>query len=77
MVIPVAAGYAEDLKLIERLQDEPADRPADKSGAEANGEPPTPARVAAPTPSAQLRFRETSILGCTFVPLIGEQGYQR
>ncbi len=61
MVIPVAAGYAEDLKLIERLPDEPA----------AEGDDEAPAATAEP------RFRETSILGCTFVPLIGEQGYQR
>ncbi|MBN1629547.1 MAG: protein-L-isoaspartate(D-aspartate) O-methyltransferase [Thermoleophilia bacterium] len=44
MVIPVAAGYNQDLRLIERLPAEPA-------------------------------FRETSILGCVFVPLIGEEGY--
>jgi len=47
MVIPVAAGYNQDLRLIERLPDEPSDR----------------------------CFRETSILGCVFVPLIGEDGY--
>jgi protein-L-isoaspartate(D-aspartate) O-methyltransferase len=61
MVIPVAARYAEDLKLLERLPDEPA--AAEDSGA--------PAAPAAP------RYRETSILGCVFVPLIGEQGYRR
>ena len=61
MVIPVAAAYAEDLKLIERLPDEPTTAKGGES-------------VAA---RAEPRFRETSILGCTFVPLIGEQGYQK
>jgi protein-L-isoaspartate(D-aspartate) O-methyltransferase len=61
MVIPVAAGFAEDLKLVERLADEPA----------------APRDDQAPATSAQPRFRDTSILGCSFVPLIGEQGYQK
>jgi protein-L-isoaspartate(D-aspartate) O-methyltransferase len=56
MAIPVAAGYAQDLRLIERLPD---DSPPSQS------------------PSPPPRYRETSILGCVFVPLIGEQGYQR
>lgn len=54
MVIPVAAGYNQDLRLIERLPEEPAE-------------------AGLPTPDPC--FRETSILGCVFVPLIGEQGY--
>ena len=54
MVIPVHAGFSEDLRLIERLPD--------ASPAEGPGKP---------------RYRETSILSCAFVPLIGEQGYQR
>jgi protein-L-isoaspartate(D-aspartate) O-methyltransferase len=53
MVIPVTAGFSQDLRLIERLPD-------------------APTRTDAPEP----RFRETSILGCVFVPLIGEEGYQ-
>jgi protein-L-isoaspartate(D-aspartate) O-methyltransferase len=65
MVIPVAAGYAEDLKLIERLPDEP---PA---------KAPAPANISTPRTAPEPRFRETSILGCTFVPLIGEQGYPK
>ncbi len=44
MVIPVAAGYSEDLLLVERDDTE--------------------------------TYRETTILGCTFVPLIGAEGYQ-
>jgi protein-L-isoaspartate(D-aspartate) O-methyltransferase len=60
MVIPVTAGDSEDLLLIERLADRPAASP-DVAGA--------PATVPQP------QFRETSVLKCTFVPLIGEQGY--
>lgn len=44
MVIPVTAGYNQDLRLIERLPE---------------------------------CFHESSILGCVFVPLIGEEGYRR
>ncbi len=85
MVIPVAAGYAEDLKLIERLPDEPLADPAglapatpaangaDVASAPGTGDSTPPASDAAAKP----RYRETSILGCTFVPLIGEQGYPR
>jgi protein-L-isoaspartate(D-aspartate) O-methyltransferase len=60
MVIPVTAGYNQDLLLVERLPDAPPDRGADQ----AEGEAPEPC------------FRETSILGCTFVPLIGQDGYR-
>jgi protein-L-isoaspartate(D-aspartate) O-methyltransferase len=48
MVIPVASGYSEELRLIERV-----DGPPDAC------------------------FLETSILACTFVPLVGERGYPR
>jgi protein-L-isoaspartate(D-aspartate) O-methyltransferase len=51
MVIPVTAGFSQDLRLIERLPDE--------------------------SPLLEPSFRETSILGCAFVPLIGEQGYRQ
>jgi protein-L-isoaspartate(D-aspartate) O-methyltransferase len=61
MVIPVTTGYNQDLKVIEKL-------PARTPGA---GE----TRDVAEAPD--YSFRETSILGCTFVPLIGEQGYSR
>lgn len=57
MVIPVTAGYSEDLRLIERL--------ATDVTAGATGTYPDPC------------FRETSILACTFVPLIGKQGYPK
>ena len=57
MVIPVSAGYSQDLLLIERLADAPS----------------TPAPVTAPN----RRFREITILGCVFVPLIGADGYQK
>jgi protein-L-isoaspartate(D-aspartate) O-methyltransferase len=52
MVIPVSAGYSQNLLLIERLPD-------------------TQPLV------SDCRFRETSILGCVFVPLIGADGYQK
>jgi protein-L-isoaspartate(D-aspartate) O-methyltransferase len=60
MVIPVTVGHNQDLLLVERLPDAPPDRGADQAPEEA------------PEPC----FRETSILGCTFVPLIGQDGYQ-
>jgi protein-L-isoaspartate(D-aspartate) O-methyltransferase len=67
MVIPVSAGYAQDLLLIEKLPGLAADA---TSGAAPDG--PHAGLHAAEAP---CRFRETSILGCVFVPLIGEHGY--
>ena len=92
MVIPVAAGYAQDLKLIERLPDAPATSGesgvppgmAPERGAQpAEGTQPAAVTGAAgpdegpPAAPAAPQYRETSILGCVFVPLIGEQGYPR
>jgi len=86
MVIPVAAGYAEDLKLIERLPDEPGvwlvadpgpEHGAPETGVAGAGAASTQAETPVSLPAPEPRFRETSILGCTFVPLIGEQGYSR
>jgi protein-L-isoaspartate(D-aspartate) O-methyltransferase len=73
MVIPVTAGYSQDLRLIERLPDSvsPALSVADTSAATSAG--PTVDGAEVPEP----RYRETSVLGCVFVPLIGEQGYQK
>lgn len=62
MVIPISQGYVGDCRLIERLA-EPA-----------VGEETAPDAHKGPPPSP--RFRETSIVGCTFVPLIGEQGFR-
>ncbi len=59
MVIPVSAGYSQDLRLIECLH-----------RAES---PSTPVDTDEGTASC---FRETSILSCVFVPLVGEQGYR-
>ena len=78
MVIPVEAGHAQDLRLIERLPDETPRRAEVPKGVAAEtgergilaSEPSRPS-TGAPAP----RFRETSILGCVFVPLVGEQGY--
>jgi protein-L-isoaspartate(D-aspartate) O-methyltransferase len=91
MVIPVHAGFSEDLLLIERLPDEPAVETAEAAAGAGKPTPaptagaPPPDRSAAGTDEAATppaaggrpRYRETSILGCTFVPLIGEQGYRR
>jgi protein-L-isoaspartate(D-aspartate) O-methyltransferase len=90
MVIPVSAGYVQDLRLIERL---PAATPSSQATA---ATPSEGAATAAPTgqapdgkprselaagePQAEVplcELRETSILGCVFVPLIGEQGYKQ
>jgi protein-L-isoaspartate(D-aspartate) O-methyltransferase len=77
MVIPVSAGFSHDLLLIERLPDAP------KAGVTAGGgdeavPPAGDARAATEMPpsASAPRFRETSILACVFVPLIGEQGYR-
>lgn len=65
MVIPVTSGYNEDLRLIERLET------AEPQGATSADRGET--RDADET--MDRCFRETSILACTFVPLIGKQGY--
>jgi protein-L-isoaspartate(D-aspartate) O-methyltransferase len=71
MVIPVTAGYSQDLRLIERLRDDEPPAAADAFAA-------APADSAAgPTEIPERRYRETSVLSCVFVPLIGEQGYRR
>ncbi|MFH0916885.1 MAG: protein-L-isoaspartate(D-aspartate) O-methyltransferase [bacterium] len=84
MVIPVEAGYAQDLKLIERLPDEgapslPAAGAARAPAAMGPGGTTQAASNSAPesAPEPSPRYRETSILGCVFVPLIGEQGYRQ
>jgi protein-L-isoaspartate(D-aspartate) O-methyltransferase len=90
MVIPVTSGYNEDLRLIERLSPAEPERPP-RSAAEVllSSEPEgaPPAREEPPPQSQRSDaecdeasdrcFRETSILSCTFVPLIGEQGYPK
>lgn len=72
MVIPVASGLHQDLRLIERVacaKDEAVaqdgDAPAGAEGVSSLEHPGEPC------------FRETSILACVFVPLIGEHGYPR
>jgi protein-L-isoaspartate(D-aspartate) O-methyltransferase len=74
MVIPVEAAGASELKLVERLPDA---APSDRSPTDEAGEGPVavPTPGLAPSPAALRRYREISLLGCTFVPLIGEQGY--
>lgn len=59
MVIPISAGYSQELTLVERLADIPAE----------------PANAPLSESEAQGAFRETIILSCVFVPLIGVEGY--
>jgi protein-L-isoaspartate(D-aspartate) O-methyltransferase len=61
MVIPIRHGFADDCRLLERLPEPEADRETARNE-EGPYSPP--------------RFRETSIVGCTFVPLVGEQGFR-
>jgi protein-L-isoaspartate(D-aspartate) O-methyltransferase len=80
MVIPVGTGYTQDLKLIEKLP-AAASLPADAEKFGWTDVPDGRERAGAPTTSGArevvpCRYRETSILGCVFVPLVGEQGYQ-
>jgi protein-L-isoaspartate(D-aspartate) O-methyltransferase len=68
MVIPLAVHFSQDLTLVERLPE--AEPPAATS-------PALPEVTSSPSPEVPgARFRETSILGCVFVPLIGEDGYR-
>ena len=74
MVIPTAAGYGQDLLLVERL---PAAAAPTATAAASDAEAGLAAGSAPPLePGAPpSRYRETTILGCVFVPLIGKQGY--
>lgn len=81
LVIPVHEGFSEDLRLIERLPDEPGETSAPLAAPEDLSAPPAPENLLAPATSRtpqprRARYRETSILSCSFVPLIGEQGYK-
>ena len=82
MVIPIAANSAEELVLIEKLPagggpEAGPERVLGAIGGQAPaGAADATARGTAPSGAAPpSRFRETTILGCVFVPLIGEQGY--
>ena len=59
MVIPISAGYSEDLTLVERLADMP----------------PGPPDAPVDDEDVRWAFRETTVLSCVFVPLIGAEGY--
>ncbi len=59
MVIPIAALDVQDLLLIEKV-------PVAEDALAAMNETDD---------AVPCRFRETTILGCVFVPLVGEQGY--
>jgi len=58
MVIPVTAGYSQDLLLIEKLT------PASRTQEHTDESPPT------------ALWRETTVLRCVFVPLVGAEGYK-
>ena len=80
MVIPTAAAYGQELLLIEKLPAAatPEAAPAAGAGGERGDAVPEANPPGAPEPGAlPSRFRETTILGCTFVPLIGAQGYSK
>jgi len=64
MVIPVTVVFNQELRLIERLPDAPLTSATQPAEADTSSEP---------TP----RYRETPILGCVFVPLVGECGYPK
>jgi protein-L-isoaspartate(D-aspartate) O-methyltransferase len=72
MVIPVSVGYNQDLRLIEKLPAADGDV-APTVAAEGAARDPSPDVASAL--ASPCRFRETSILSCVFVPLVGEQGY--
>jgi protein-L-isoaspartate(D-aspartate) O-methyltransferase len=67
MVIPISRGFVDDCMLIERLPEPPQAADAVATARAIGGEA---RETAAP------RFRETSIVGCSFVPLIGQQGFR-
>lgn len=70
MIIPIRAGFADDLKLIERLPDTFVESAPEAAQTGPSGRKPSDA-----PPAPQPQYRETSVVGCTFVPLVGEQGY--
>jgi protein-L-isoaspartate(D-aspartate) O-methyltransferase len=72
MVIPVTAGYSQELRLVEKL---PGSGGADRSERDMHSAARPAEAVGGAAPPC--RFRETSILVCVFVPLVGEQGYSR
>jgi protein-L-isoaspartate(D-aspartate) O-methyltransferase len=76
MVIPLSAGRNQQLTLIEKVPLEGAAAAAAGRTGGAGRENAGGARQATGDP-VPCRFRETSVLGCIFVPLIGEQGYGR
>jgi protein-L-isoaspartate(D-aspartate) O-methyltransferase len=71
MVIPVSAGYNQELRLIEKL---PASGGTGNDAGAYASSGDVGATSGAPAVE-QCRFRETDILNCVFVPLVGEQGY--
>ena len=68
MVIPIAASYGRDLLLVEKL-------PAAEAATGATTEPPRGPERGSEAAAPPSHFRETTVLACVFVPLIGEQGY--
>jgi protein-L-isoaspartate(D-aspartate) O-methyltransferase len=77
MVIPVSAGSNQDLLLLEKFEGSGGTAGAGGRAGEdsACAENAVGADAAGHSAAPPSHFRETSILGCVFVPLIGEQGY--
>jgi protein-L-isoaspartate(D-aspartate) O-methyltransferase len=72
MVIPLAAGPEQRLLLIEKV---PGSDPAAPTPGAAPQMPASGPGTSPPDQPPACHFRETVILSCVFVPLIGEQGY--
>ena len=83
MVIPIANLDAQELLLIEKVPvAEDALAALDAAAAASTGVTPAVPGAGPGGPAADAsggaipcRFRETTVLGCVFVPLVGEQGY--
>jgi protein-L-isoaspartate(D-aspartate) O-methyltransferase len=77
MLIPIAAHHGQELVLIEKLPAGGDPAPASVWAPRAAfGETLSWAQADDPPEATPpCRFRETTILGCVFVPLIGKQGY--
>jgi protein-L-isoaspartate(D-aspartate) O-methyltransferase len=74
MVIPIAGLDAQDLLLVEKVSVAEDALSAAAAAPEAHAGPEE-TRGGLAGGAVPCRFRETVVLGCVFVPLVGEQGY--
>lgn len=63
MVIPVTAGHVQELRLIERLADTHAASGDSGKATDRSSD------------ASSVPYRETTVLRCVFVPLVGVEGY--